>query len=89
MLTVGTEINQITGTLTKDHLFILREKISDILEPNRSLEKHLYELKKFKRQVFVNYKKAVDPNEKDKRLALYIESKNLVREIELQLGRED
>lgn len=68
--------------LTPELLNQLNEQSLHIFNPNYSFEQHLDRLKKFKRQVFTHYRQEKDPEVKQKQLDLYIQTKNLVMELE-------
>lgn len=82
ILEVSTKNEQIIGKLSKDQLFVLREAIDNILDPQRDFKKRIAELKRFKRQVYSSYINAQDSEIKEQKLILYLEAKKLVEELE-------
>ncbi|AFM43602.1 hypothetical protein Desaci_4777 (plasmid) [Desulfosporosinus acidiphilus SJ4] len=72
--------------ISEAQLLKLDEEIADILEPKRVFEKRLKELKKFKREAYMDFQREKDPDLKEQRLKLYVEAKQLVNDLEQ--GRE-
>lgn len=73
---------EISGYLSLEQLNELHEVIEEILDPQRHLRLQLDKLKKFKRQVFTHYRQATDPEIKEQKLQLYIETKKMINELE-------
>lgn len=73
---------EIVGFLSQEQLLDLREAIETILDPQRRLRLQLDNLKKFKRQVFTHYRQATDPEIKAQKLRLYVETKEMIINLE-------
>jgi len=71
--------------LTPEQLNVLYVGIANTLDPDRQYLEHIKRLKEFKRQVFTHYKKEQDPEIKQQKLTLYIETKKLVEDLEKRL----
>lgn len=82
LLTLDAEQYSFSGTLSLQQLIDLREAIEDILNPERHMQSHLKQLKVFKRQVFTHYRQEINPQVKQEKLKLYLETKQLINDLE-------
>ena len=82
VLSIESKNENLTYILFPEQLNVLYTSLLNILDPDRKQQAHIKHLKEFKRQVYGNYKSEKDPVIKEQKLALYLETKQLVNDLE-------